>query len=120
MTRTTCLCVFVCVLSSRCLVCRPSHLCVCRVGTPPARKYVKSTEGLVGFCVCGIRLLYGFKRLKGKATYGLWLCGGPRARGDRRSVKEGGREGGREIASPPSSIRLTITPFSIHRALKLW
>ena len=31
------LCVFVCVLSSRCLVCRPSHLCVCRVGTPPAR-----------------------------------------------------------------------------------
>jgi len=23
-------CVFVCVLSSRCLVCRPSHLCVCR------------------------------------------------------------------------------------------
>ena len=32
--------VFVCVLSSRCLVCRPSHLCVCRVGTPPARKYI--------------------------------------------------------------------------------
>ena len=27
------------ILSSRCLVCRPSHLCVCRVGTPPARKY---------------------------------------------------------------------------------
>ena len=26
-------CVFVCVLSSRCLVCRPSQLCVCRVGT---------------------------------------------------------------------------------------
>ena len=24
---------------NRCLVCRPSHLCVCRVGTPPARKY---------------------------------------------------------------------------------
>ena len=23
--------VFVCVLSSRCLACRPSHLCVCRV-----------------------------------------------------------------------------------------
>ena len=37
MTRTTCLCVFVCVLSSRRLVCRPSHLCVCRVGTPPSR-----------------------------------------------------------------------------------
>jgi hypothetical protein len=29
--------VFVCVLASRCLVCRPSHLCVCPVGTPPAR-----------------------------------------------------------------------------------
>ena len=27
-----------CVLSSRCLVCRPSHLGGCRVGTPPARK----------------------------------------------------------------------------------
>ena len=39
-TWTVCLCVFVCVLSSRCLVCRPSHLCVCRVGTPPARKYI--------------------------------------------------------------------------------
>jgi len=26
-----CLFVFVCVLSSRCLVCRPSHLCVCDV-----------------------------------------------------------------------------------------
>ena len=32
-----CLCVFVCVLSSRYLVCRPPS-CVCRVGTPPARK----------------------------------------------------------------------------------
>jgi len=32
-----CLCVFVCVLSSRFLVGRTSHLCVCRVGTPPAR-----------------------------------------------------------------------------------
>ena len=31
------LCVSVCVLSSGCLVCRPSDLCVCRVGTPPAR-----------------------------------------------------------------------------------
>ena len=31
-----CLCVFVCVLSSRFLVGRTSHLCVCRVGTPPA------------------------------------------------------------------------------------
>ena len=30
--------VFVCVLSSRCPVCRPSHLRMCRVGTPPARK----------------------------------------------------------------------------------
>ena len=30
--------VFVCGLSSRYLVCRPSHLRVCRVGTPPARK----------------------------------------------------------------------------------
>ena len=28
------------VLSSRCLVCRPSHLGGCRVGTPPARKYL--------------------------------------------------------------------------------
>ena len=43
MTRTMCLrlcffvCVCVCVLSSVCLVCRPSDLCVCRVGTPPAR-----------------------------------------------------------------------------------
>ena len=40
-----CLCEFVCVVSSvgrpiRCLVCRPSHLCVCRVGTPPAREYI--------------------------------------------------------------------------------
>ena len=32
-----CLCVFVCVLSRGCLVCRPSDLRVCRVGTPPAR-----------------------------------------------------------------------------------
>ena len=30
--------VFVCVLSSGYLVCRPSDLCVCRVGTPPARR----------------------------------------------------------------------------------
>ena len=41
MTRTMCLfvflCVCVCVLSSGCPVCRPSDLCVCRVGTPPAR-----------------------------------------------------------------------------------
>ena len=37
--------VFACVLSSRCLVCRPSHLCVCRVGTPPARKYPYLTYG---------------------------------------------------------------------------
>ena len=37
--RAVCLFVSVCVLSCRCLVCRPSHLCVCRVGTPPARKY---------------------------------------------------------------------------------
>ena len=31
-----CVCVCLCVgtLASRCLVCRPSHLCVCRVGTP--------------------------------------------------------------------------------------
>ena len=29
--------VFVCVLLSGRLVCRPSDLCVCRVGTPPAR-----------------------------------------------------------------------------------
>ena len=27
----------VCVLSSKCLVSRPSHLCVCRIGSPPAR-----------------------------------------------------------------------------------
>ena len=35
--------VFACVLSSRFLVCMPSHLCVCRVGTPPARKYIITT-----------------------------------------------------------------------------
>ena len=35
---SVCLCVvFVCALSSSCLVCTPSRLCVCRVGTPPAR-----------------------------------------------------------------------------------
>ena len=43
MTWAMCLCVFVCVCvcTRRCLVCRPSHLCVCRVGTPPARKIDK-------------------------------------------------------------------------------
>ena len=34
-----CLCVYSRVGAFRCLVCRPFHLCVCRVGTPPARKY---------------------------------------------------------------------------------
>jgi len=34
---SVCLFVFVCVRSRRCLVGRPSHLCVCRVGTPPRR-----------------------------------------------------------------------------------
>ena len=33
-------CVFVCVHLRTFLVGRPSHLCVCRVGTPPARKYI--------------------------------------------------------------------------------
>ena len=37
-------------LSSRCLVCRPSLLCVCRVGTPPARKYIYNEEGLRRLC----------------------------------------------------------------------
>ena len=32
--------VFVCVHLRTFLVGRPSHLCVCRVGTPPARKYI--------------------------------------------------------------------------------
>ena len=36
--------VFVRVLSSRCLVCRPSHLCLCRVG-PPRRVKVNGGDG---------------------------------------------------------------------------
>ena len=48
--RAVCLFVFVCVLSSRCLVCRPCHFCVSRVGTPPARQNIK----IVTFADCGV------------------------------------------------------------------
>ena len=53
-----CLCVFVCVLSSRCLVCRPSHLCVCRDPLCPISWKAAALEAVLHRHVRGRRVAH--------------------------------------------------------------